>query len=92
MTGHFAELTVSEARDKFSDAINRAAFAGEVTYVTRGRNRSRAAAIVPIGLVEEYIELVDEQDARIADERLREIAEGEVEPVPAEEVLRSLNG
>jgi len=62
------------------------------TYVTRGRNRSRAAAIVPLGLVEEYIKLVDDQDARIADERLREIAEGEVEPVPAEEVLRSLEG
>jgi len=28
------ELSVSEARNHFSDAVNRAAFGGEITYVT----------------------------------------------------------
>src|SRR5690606_41258660 len=46
------ELTVSQARDHFSDAVNRAAFGGEITYVTRGRGRERAAAIVPAERVE----------------------------------------
>src|SRR5690606_29728722 len=41
------ELSVAQARDHFSDAVNRAAYAGQVTYVTRGRGRTRAAAIVP---------------------------------------------
>ena len=38
------ELSVSQARDHFSDAVNRAAFGGEITYVTRGRNSQRAAS------------------------------------------------
>ncbi len=53
------ELSVSQARDRFSDAVNRAAFAGEITYVTRGRGHRRAAAIVPAELVERYEELLD---------------------------------
>lgn len=54
MTGDPVELSVSWARDQFSDAVNRAAFGGEVTYVTRGRRPARAAAIVPADLVEAY--------------------------------------
>lgn len=34
------ELSVSQARDKFSDAVNRAAFGGEITFITRGRGRT----------------------------------------------------
>lgn len=46
------ELSVSQARDRFSDAVNRAACEGEITDVTRGRGHWRAAAIVPADLVE----------------------------------------
>ena len=53
------ELSVSEARNHFSDAVNRATFGGEITYVTRGSAHRRAAAIVPIALVEHYAALVD---------------------------------
>jgi antitoxin (DNA-binding transcriptional repressor) of toxin-antitoxin stability system len=46
MSTENVELSVSQARDRFSDAVNRAAFGGEITYVTRGRSQQRAAAIV----------------------------------------------
>lgn len=35
------ELSGADARDKFSDAVNRAAFGGEITYITRGRDQRR---------------------------------------------------
>ena len=54
MSTDLTELSVSQARDHFSDAVNRAAFGGEITYITRGRNQQRAAAIVPAKLVEQY--------------------------------------
>ncbi len=84
------ELTVSQARDHFSDAVNRAAFGGEITYVTRGRGRERAAAIVPAELVEAYEELLDREDGRTAQERLDDIREGRVRSVSAEDVGRDL--
>lgn len=84
------ELSVSHARDRFSDAVNRAAFGGEVTYVTRGRGHQRAAAIVPADLVEHYEALVDAEDGRIAQERLAELDAGTTTAVPADEVARSL--
>lgn len=84
------ELSVSQARDRFSDAVNRAAFGGEITYVTRGRRHQRAAAIVPADLVERYEELIDREDGRIAAARLAEIEDGRVTPLPADEVTRAL--
>ena len=84
------ELTVSDARDSFSDAVNRAAYGGEVTYITRGRGRSRAAAIVPAELVEEYEALVEREDAQIAAQLLADIRSGESAPIPADEVYREL--
>jgi len=84
------ELSVSQARDRFSDAVNRAAFGGEITYVTRGRRHQRAAAIVPADLVERYEELIDREDGRIAAARLAEIEDGLVTPLSADEVTRAL--
>ncbi len=90
MTVEPVELSVSQARDQFSDAVNRAAFGGEITYVTRGRGHSRAAAIVPADLVEVYEALVDQQDGAIAARRLADVEAGRSEVVPADEVARDL--
>lgn len=83
------ELSVSEARDRFSDAVNRAAFGGEITYVTRGRGHRRAAAIVPAELVERYESMIDSEDGRIALERLADLDAGRAKAVPADEANRS---
>jgi antitoxin (DNA-binding transcriptional repressor) of toxin-antitoxin stability system len=85
------ELSVSEARDHFSDAVNRAAFGGEITYVTRGRSQQRAAAIVPAELVERYEAMIDAQDGQIAAKRLAEIEAGRTKALSADEVARALN-
>ncbi len=90
MSADPTELSVSQARNHFSDAVNRAAFGGEITYVTRGRGQQRAAAIVPADLVERYEELVDREDGRIAAERLADLDAGRVAPVSADEVTRAL--
>jgi len=90
MTVEPIELSVSQARDQFSDAVNRAAFGGEITYVTRGRGHSRAAAIVPADLVEEYESLIDQDDGAIAARRLADIDAGRSQVIPAEEVTRDL--
>lgn len=84
------ELSVSQARDRFSDAVNRAAFGGEITYVTRGRGHQRAAAIVPAELVERYQAMVDLDDGRIAQERLADIEAGRATAVSGDEVARTL--
>ncbi len=79
-----------EARDHFSQRVDKAAFGNEVTYVTRGRNRRRVAAIVPVGLVEAYEEMFDREDGRIARQRLDEIRAGTAEVTSLEEVKREL--
>jgi PHD/YefM family antitoxin component YafN of YafNO toxin-antitoxin module len=84
------ELSVSQARDRFSDAVNRAAFGGEITYVTRGRRQQRAAAIVPAELVERYEAMIDTQDGEIAAKRLADIEAGRTKVVSADEVARTL--
>lgn len=90
MSAEETELSVSQARDHFSDAVNRAAFAGEITYVTRGRKHRRAAAIVPFELVERYLAMIDLDDGRMAQERLADLDAGLATPVSAEEVARVL--
>ncbi len=90
MSADATELSVSQARDHFSDAVNRAAFGGEITYVTRGRGQQRAAAIVPADLVERYEELVDREEGRIAADRLADLDAGRVTAVSADEVTRAL--
>jgi antitoxin (DNA-binding transcriptional repressor) of toxin-antitoxin stability system len=84
------ELSVSQARDHFSDAVNRAAFGGEITFVTRGRGQKRAAAIVPAELVARYEALIDSEDGRIALARLADLDAGRVATVSADEVSRML--
>jgi len=90
MSTDLTELSVSQARDHFSDAVNRAAFGGEITYVTRGRNQQRAAAIVPAELVEQYEAMIDLEDGRIALERLADLEAGRTAAVPADEAARAL--
>jgi antitoxin (DNA-binding transcriptional repressor) of toxin-antitoxin stability system len=90
MSTHDKELSVSQARDRFSDAVNRAAFGGEITYVTRGRGHQRAAAIVPAELVERYEEMMDREDGRIAAERLADLEAGRKKALSADEVARTL--
>ena len=84
------DLSVSQARDHFSEAVNRAAFGGEITYVTRGRGHQRAAAIVPAELVEHYEALIDREDGRIAQERLADLEAGRTAALSADEVARAL--
>lgn len=90
MGSDVTELSVSQARDHFSDAVNRAAFGGEITYVTRGRNQQRAAAIVPAELVEQYEAMTDLEDGRIAHERLADLNADRTAAVPADEAARAL--
>ena len=52
MSGSATELPVTEARHRFSDVVNAAAFRGEITYVTR--RGQRLAAVVPIEAAREY--------------------------------------
>jgi prevent-host-death family protein len=90
MSADPTELSVSQARNRFSDAVNRAAFGGEITYVTRGRGQQRAAAIVPADLVERYEELVDREAGRMAAQRLADLDAGRVAALSADEVTRAL--
>ncbi|MEO6504822.1 MAG: hypothetical protein ABIO15_02215 [Terrimesophilobacter sp.] len=90
MSSEAVELSVSGARDHFSDAVNRAAFGGEITYITRGRNQRRAAAIVPAELVEQFEAMIDQEDGRIALERLKDIEAGTTKAIPADEAARAL--
>ena len=90
MSTDVTELSVSQARDHFSDAVNRAAFGGEITYVTRGRNQKRAAAIVPAELVEQYEAMIDLEEGRIARERLADLEAGRTAAVSADEAARAL--
>ena len=84
------ELSVSQARDHFSDAVNRAAFGGEITYVTRGRGHQRAAAIVPAEFVDRYEAMLDSEDGRIALERLADLDAGRTKTVSADEAALAL--
>lgn len=86
-----SELSVTEARDHFSERVNRAHYGGEVTYITRGRRHQRAAAIVPADLVEHYEQLLDERDARVAAERLDDIEAGRSSTVPFDKAMEELD-
>jgi prevent-host-death family protein len=90
MSSEEIELSVSQARNRFSDAVNRAAFGGEITFVTRGRGHRRAAAIVPAELVERYEQMIDKEDGRVASERLAGLDAGRETAISADEVARAL--
>ncbi|MCX9193148.1 antitoxin of toxin-antitoxin stability system [Carbonactinospora thermoautotrophica] len=90
MSAEHVELPVHEARDRFSEVVNRAAFGGEITWVTRGRNRQRAAAIVPAWVVEAYEQMLDREDARIAEQHLADIRAGRARTRSHEELWAEL--
>jgi len=90
MSSKTTDLSVSQARDRFSDAVNRAIFGGEVTFITRGRGHQRVAAIVPAELVERYEAMIDAEDGRVASERLADLDAGRTAAVPADEAVRAL--
>jgi antitoxin (DNA-binding transcriptional repressor) of toxin-antitoxin stability system len=83
-------LGVREARDRFSDLVMRAAAAGTVTRIFRGRSHRTVAAIVPIEVLQAYEELLDREDARIATERLDDLDAGREVARPAAEVFAEL--
>ena len=89
MTGS-KELTVTEARDTFSQLVNRAAFGGKVTFIHRGRNRDAVAAIVPADLLEQYGALLDQEDGCLAMERLADLEAGRSMARPWDEVEQNL--
>lgn len=85
-----SDLSVAGARDHFSEVVNRAAFGGDITYITRGRNRVRAAAVVPADYAELIESLIDEQDGALAAKRLADIRAGKSKTVPMSEVRSRL--
>ncbi|MFC7329833.1 antitoxin of toxin-antitoxin stability system [Marinactinospora rubrisoli] len=90
MSAEPAEYSIRRARDEFSQVVNRAAFGGEITYITRGRGHRRAAAVVPAEWVEAYEEYLDREDGWVAEARLADLRAGRSQVIPAEEVGRTL--
>ncbi|MGB8580673.1 MAG: type II toxin-antitoxin system Phd/YefM family antitoxin [Candidatus Sulfotelmatobacter sp.] len=64
------KLTASEARQNFSDILNRAAYRGERVVVHRGKKA--VAAVVPIEDVELLEKLEDEIDIAAARKALKD--------------------
>ncbi len=78
------EMTVTEAREKLSQAVSRIAFSGERIILTR--SGKRAAGLVSVEDLEllEYLEdKIDVEEATAILERMK--AEGE-QPIPWEQV------
>jgi antitoxin (DNA-binding transcriptional repressor) of toxin-antitoxin stability system len=90
MTDLPLELSVSQARDRFSETVNRAAYGGQVTRITRGRRAIPAAAVVPAQWLDHYEALLDTQDGPAAAARLAEIRRGDIVTVPAAKVRETL--
>lgn len=67
------EMPMTEARDHLADVVNRVAYSGESTYLTR-RGR-RLAAIVPVELLEAIEALEDRIDVEAAEESYAEVGE-----------------
>ena len=68
-----AELSVAEAREQFSEAINRAAYGKERIFITR--RGKRVVAIVPIEDVEALEIIEDRIDREEAEKALAEAEE-----------------
>lgn len=69
---YMSEMAVTDARDHLADVVNRVAYSGETTYLTR-RGR-RMAAIVPAEMLEAIERLEDQIDNEAADAALAEDA------------------
>jgi len=90
MTEGAHELPITDVRDRLADVVNAAAYAGQVTYLTRhGR---RLAAIVPVEDAEAAERWEDQQLGRMADEALAEMARTGEKPIPLAEVRRGFGG
>lgn len=80
-------LPVSEARDQLPELLNRAAYTGQVTYITK--RGQRVGAIVPVEVAEAAEQAEDEYLSRLASEAEAELAAGGTTR-PLEEVLTEL--
>lgn len=81
-------MAASRVRQHFADTL-------DLVRVTRGRiivkNHGTAiAAIVPVEDAELLAAIEDEEDIRIADERLRAFREGKMTVIAAEELYKKL--
>lgn len=81
---YMTELAVSEARDRFADAIEQARRSGEPVYVTR-RGR-RVAVIVDAGAYERLVEAAEDAE----DRRELQAAWDEDDYIPWDEVKADL--
>lgn len=81
-------LTASQARDDFSDTLNRVAYRGE-RIVLRRRGKD-LAAIVPLEDLALIERLEDEIDVREARKALAEMKRKGEKPIPYEKVRREL--
>jgi prevent-host-death family protein len=80
-----AHLPASEARDKFSDTLNRAAYGGErIVLQRRGKN---IAALIPMEDYELFLRLVREREDRDDSEALQR-AKQESGSISWEEIKR----
>lgn len=76
------ELTASEAREQWSELLNRAAYGKEPTVIVR--RGKRLAAIVPAEVLDKLEALEDEALAAEGRQRLEKIRAGREEVVPFE--------
>lgn len=82
------KLAASQARDSFSDTLNRVAYRGErIVLLRRGRD---LAAIVPLEDLKLIQKTEDEIDVRGAKKALAEMKRKGLKPVPYERVRKKL--
>lgn len=84
MSENVHELPITDARDRLADVVNEAAYASQMTYLTR-RGR-RVAVIMPVEAAEAAERWEDEQLGRLADEAVEEMARTGEQPAPLDEV------
>ncbi len=77
------EMTTRQVRDRLASVVD-AARSGEATVVThRGK---RVAAVVPVGVLDEYDRLAEEADLAVIRDRLARVEAGEP-TIPLTEVI-----
>jgi len=84
------KLPASEVRKRFSEAVSRAAFAGERTVIER--NGKAVAALVPIEDLEALDALEDLMDLEEAQRRLKALTDGTDDTMPFDDFERELDG
>lgn len=84
-----SDLAVHKARADFADVVNRAAYRGERTTLTR--RGKVVAAVVPAEDLELLERLEDEIDLAEAREVLEKVDRGEEDTVALEDVLKQLS-